>query len=254
MKIIFFLGTVDIFWVMESWVMKKLLGPNGRAKTEFSLYIFPNNFDALWGKRIYLFIYFYGIELQATVILSRYQYYSTPIRALAGVAESSTMAITFASSSVMLPSPSPKPSFGSLKKTTPFLGFSISAANPKPSFPRQSFRVNCQDKAAVVPLDQRWMFEQSEVSGPVRFSLSLSLSIVFPPLGGSVLLMRKRGKWGGVQGFWLWEFLLLGSEEAKIITWVIILCVLSVLSLVAEKMWEKRRALMFSVFIVLLII
>ncbi|RVW59186.1 50S ribosomal protein L13, chloroplastic [Vitis vinifera] len=52
------------------------------------------------------------------------------------------MAITFASSSVMLPSPSPKPSFG------------------------QSFRVNCQDKAAVVPLDQRWMFEQSEVSGP----------------------------------------------------------------------------------------
>ncbi|XP_034679208.1 50S ribosomal protein L13, chloroplastic [Vitis riparia] len=76
------------------------------------------------------------------------------------------MAITFASSSVMLPSPSPKPSFGSLKKTTPFLGFSISAANPKPSFPRQSFRVNCQDKAAVVPLDQRWMFEQSEVSGP----------------------------------------------------------------------------------------
>ncbi|KAJ9671337.1 hypothetical protein PVL29_025167 [Vitis rotundifolia] len=76
------------------------------------------------------------------------------------------MAITFASSSVMLPSPSPKPSFGSLKKTTPFLGFSISAANPKPSFPRRSFRVNCQDKAAVVPLEQRWMFEQSEVSGP----------------------------------------------------------------------------------------
>ena len=36
MKIIFFLGTVDIFWVMESWVMKKLLGPNGRAKTQFS--------------------------------------------------------------------------------------------------------------------------------------------------------------------------------------------------------------------------
>ena len=182
MKGIFLWATVHIFWVMESWVMKKLLGPNGRAKTEFSLYIFPNNFDALWGKRIYLFIYFYGIELQATVILSRYQYYSTPIRALAGVAESSTMAITFASSSVMLPSPSPspKPSFGSLKKTTPFLGFSISAANPKPSFPRQSFRVNCQDKAAVVPLDQRWMFEQSEVSGPVRFSLSLSLYCFSP--------------------------------------------------------------------------
>ena len=32
-----FLGTVDIFWVMESWVIKKLLGPNGRAKTQLSL-------------------------------------------------------------------------------------------------------------------------------------------------------------------------------------------------------------------------
>ena len=37
MKIIFFLGTVDIFWVMKNWVTKKLLGPNGRAKTQFSL-------------------------------------------------------------------------------------------------------------------------------------------------------------------------------------------------------------------------
>ena len=36
MKGIFFWATVDIFWVMESWVTKKLLGPNGRAKTQFS--------------------------------------------------------------------------------------------------------------------------------------------------------------------------------------------------------------------------
>ena len=39
MKGIFFWATVDIFWVMESWVTKKLLGPNGRAKTQFSLYL-----------------------------------------------------------------------------------------------------------------------------------------------------------------------------------------------------------------------
>ena len=102
------------------------------------------------------------------------------------------MAITFASSSVMFSSPSPKPSFGSLTKTTPFLGCSISVANPKPSCSRQSFRVNCQEKALVVPLDQRWMFEESEVNGPVRFD-SLYLSrLFFSP--GFVLLMRKLGK------------------------------------------------------------
>ena len=38
MKRIIFWATVDIFWVMENWVMKKLLGPNGQAKTQFSLY------------------------------------------------------------------------------------------------------------------------------------------------------------------------------------------------------------------------
>ena len=32
-----FLATMDIFWVMQTWVMKKLLRPNGRAKTQFSL-------------------------------------------------------------------------------------------------------------------------------------------------------------------------------------------------------------------------
>ena len=45
MKIIFFLRTVDIFWVLESWVMKKLLGPNGRAKTQFS----RNQIQKQWG-------------------------------------------------------------------------------------------------------------------------------------------------------------------------------------------------------------
>ena len=37
MKGIFFWATVDIFWVMQTWVMKKLLRPNGRTKTQFSL-------------------------------------------------------------------------------------------------------------------------------------------------------------------------------------------------------------------------
>ena len=32
-----FLATVDIFWVTQTWVMKKLLRPNGRTKTQFSL-------------------------------------------------------------------------------------------------------------------------------------------------------------------------------------------------------------------------
>ena len=31
-----FLATVDIFWVTQTWVMKKLLRPNGRTKTQFS--------------------------------------------------------------------------------------------------------------------------------------------------------------------------------------------------------------------------
>lgn len=45
------------------------------------------------------------------------------------------------------------------------------------------------------------------------------------------------------------DFLLLGSEEAKIITWVIVLCILFVLRLVAEKMWEKKGFDVFSIYI-----
>ena len=45
MKGIFFWATVDIFWVMESWVTKKLLGPNGRAKTQFSTVFFPKKLE-----------------------------------------------------------------------------------------------------------------------------------------------------------------------------------------------------------------
>ena len=45
MKGIFFWATLDIFWVMESWVTKKLLGPNGRAKTQFSTVFFPKKLE-----------------------------------------------------------------------------------------------------------------------------------------------------------------------------------------------------------------
>ena len=48
MKRIFFWATVDIFWVMESWVTKKLLGPNGRAKTQFS----PSSYIFVAGRRM----------------------------------------------------------------------------------------------------------------------------------------------------------------------------------------------------------
>lgn len=48
---------------------------------------------------------------------------------------------------------------------------------------RRMVSVNCsqdkdKDKAlSVVPLDQRWMFEQSEVDGPVSPFLSLTFSV-----------------------------------------------------------------------------
>ena len=45
MKGIFFWATVDIFWVMESWVMKKLLGPNGRMKTQLSQILPPGRLE-----------------------------------------------------------------------------------------------------------------------------------------------------------------------------------------------------------------
>ncbi|KAK3025490.1 hypothetical protein RJ639_041571, partial [Escallonia herrerae] len=77
------------------------------------------------------------------------------------------MALPYASSSLMLPSSSPKTHL----KKTPFLGFSV-AASSKPStraFPLTSTsraaKVRCQSQA-IVPAEQRWMFEESEISGP----------------------------------------------------------------------------------------
>ena len=84
------------------------------------------------------------------------------------------MAMAYASSSVMLTSPSPKPYCASLNKT-PVLGFPVAASSSKPSVrTSRTLQIRCQDKAVVVPLDQRWMFDETEARGPVK-SLSLSL-------------------------------------------------------------------------------
>ncbi|XP_059661401.1 large ribosomal subunit protein uL13c [Cornus florida] len=81
------------------------------------------------------------------------------------------MAIPCASSTAVMASPSPKPLCLSANKT-PFLGFSV-AASSKPFIrttslvsTNRTFQIRCQDKAAVIPLDQRWMFEESEIGGP----------------------------------------------------------------------------------------
>lgn len=81
------------------------------------------------------------------------------------------MALHYSSSSLMFTSPSPK-SFSSSPNKTPFLGFSMPALS-KPSFQSSPLsrsnpttQIRCQDKAARIPLDQRWMFEESEIDGP----------------------------------------------------------------------------------------
>ncbi|OIT27795.1 PREDICTED: 50S ribosomal protein L13, chloroplastic [Nicotiana attenuata] len=82
------------------------------------------------------------------------------------------MATHCSSSSLMFTSTSPK-SFSSSTKKTPFLGFSMAALS-KPSFQlsplaktNRTAQIRCQDKAAAyIPLDQRWMFEESEIDGP----------------------------------------------------------------------------------------
>ncbi|KAI5662291.1 hypothetical protein M9H77_21614 [Catharanthus roseus] len=82
------------------------------------------------------------------------------------------MAIQCSSSSLFLASPSPKPFSSSSLKKTPFLGFSVSASFPS-SKPATLIRTNwapavrCQSQASVhIPVDQRWMFEESEINGP----------------------------------------------------------------------------------------
>ncbi|XP_027170266.1 50S ribosomal protein L13, chloroplastic-like [Coffea eugenioides] len=87
------------------------------------------------------------------------------------------MAIQCSTSSLFLSSSSPvafssSSSSSSSVKKSPFLGFSISAAlsSTRPSLIRTkpNALVRCQSKDAAVhiPVDQRWMFEESEINGP----------------------------------------------------------------------------------------
>ncbi|KAK6774784.1 hypothetical protein RDI58_030023 [Solanum bulbocastanum] len=65
--------------------------------------------------------------------------------------------------SLMLTCPSPK----SLSNKTAFLGLSMAAPSSLPlSRNNRTSRIGYQDKAAYIPLDQRWMFEESEIDGP----------------------------------------------------------------------------------------
>lgn len=69
------------------------------------------------------------------------------------------------SSSLLTAKPSEKPFSSSLKKS-PFLGFSL-AASSKPSVQsNRVFKICCQDKTALIPAGQNWMFD--DLDGPVR--------------------------------------------------------------------------------------
>ncbi|CAA0808723.1 50S ribosomal protein L13- chloroplastic [Striga hermonthica] len=68
------------------------------------------------------------------------------------------------SSSILLAKPSDKPFSSSLKKT-PFLGFSLAnSTSPKPPIQLKVSKICCQDKAALVPAGQQWMFD--DLTGP----------------------------------------------------------------------------------------
>lgn len=70
--------------------------------------------------------------------------------------------IACASSSMVYPSTSTH-----LTKT-PFLGFSLSSVslNPPLAAAKQKFAVKCSQDLSLVPREQRWMFDESNVGGP----------------------------------------------------------------------------------------
>ncbi|KAI4323066.1 hypothetical protein L6164_022701 [Bauhinia variegata] len=79
------------------------------------------------------------------------------------------MALLCGSTSVTFPSSSAKPSFAFSKNgiaKTSFVGFQLALPirNNFPASSRGNFQVRCQD-LSVVPKEQRWMFEESEVNG-----------------------------------------------------------------------------------------
>ncbi|XP_060188819.1 large ribosomal subunit protein uL13c [Lycium barbarum] len=78
------------------------------------------------------------------------------------------MAVHCSSSSVIFASHSPPKSFSSSHNKTLFLGFSLAS---KPSVvpnktPKAATQIRCQEKTPHIPLEQRWMFEGSEIDGP----------------------------------------------------------------------------------------
>lgn len=112
----------------------------------------------------------------------------------------------------------------------PFFGFSCALSKPsiRTSLPfsnntKRSFQVRCQD-LSLVPRDQRWMFEESEVNGPVKHFLSVvSVSLKF-------------------------LFVLFGFREILVVCDVGFFACLFVyafkwLCLFSEKIWEDRKKL-----------
>lgn len=96
------------------------------------------------------------------------------------------MALLCGSTSVTFPSSSSKSSFASHNNgnaKTPFL-VGLQLASSKPSIrtnlrvnSRAGFQVRCQD-LSMVPKDERWMFEESEVNGPVQLCSVIYLLIL----------------------------------------------------------------------------
>ncbi|KAL1536777.1 50S ribosomal protein L13, chloroplastic-like isoform X1 [Salvia divinorum] len=70
------------------------------------------------------------------------------------------MAVNCATSSSLFIS---KPSPSSLR-TTPFLGFSLAASTKSVAQSKRLFKICCQEKSAVIPAEQQWMFD--ELTGP----------------------------------------------------------------------------------------
>ncbi|GER29143.1 50S ribosomal protein L13 [Striga asiatica] len=69
------------------------------------------------------------------------------------------------SSSMLFAKPSDK-SFSSSLKKTPFLGISLANnTSPKPPIQLKVSKICCQEKAALVPAGQQWMFD--DLTGPV---------------------------------------------------------------------------------------
>lgn len=99
------------------------------------------------------------------------------------------MAVQCASSSVIFASHSPSKSLSSSHNKTLFLGFSLVS---KPSIvvanTHRATQIRCQEKTAdLIPLEQRWMFEESDFNGPVIVYYSFLLSFCY--LTGKVAVM-----------------------------------------------------------------